>query len=54
MELSRDYYYIINSITIHNSQYYICCKILQIINNSIINLIIKLLNYNNIKIIISR
>lgn len=43
---------IINFITIYNSQYYIRCKILQIINNSIINLIIKLLNYNNIKIII--
>lgn len=36
MELNRDY--IINSITIHNSQYYIRCKILQIINNSIIKL----------------
>lgn len=39
MKLNRDYYFIQYYITIYNSQYYIRCKILQIINNSIINLI---------------
>lgn len=50
MKLNRDYYFIQYYITIYNSQYYIRCKILQIINNSIINLI---MHPNNLKIIIS-